>query len=210
MIARFLVIRHGETEWNRAGRVQGHGDSPLTPEGLAQAEAVGRRLAREPFDRLVSSDLGRALQTAQRIAAHTGHAVAPDARLRERCYGVAEGLTRDEMAARFPGLHPKLWHANPDHPVPEGESRRVFFERVGVAFEALARESVGSRVAVVCHGGVLASLYRHVTGIGLAETDPIPIPNAGYNAVRWESGRWHIESWADVAHLPPAPMVAAR
>ena len=65
MSTRLVVIRHGETQWNRASRVQGHGDSPLTAEGLAQAQAVGKRLANEPFDHLLSSDLGRALQTAE-------------------------------------------------------------------------------------------------------------------------------------------------
>jgi probable phosphoglycerate mutase len=207
---RLVVIRHGETEWNRAGRVQGHGDSPLTAEGLAQAQAVGRRLAGEAFDLLLSSDLGRALQTASAIAAFTGHPVQADARLRERSYGVAEGLTRDEMAERLPGLHPMLWHTNPDHPVPGGESRRAFHERVGAAFEALAREHAGTRVLIVCHGGVLANLYRHATGVGLAETDPIPIPNAGYNALRKLESDWHVEVWADTAHLPPGPVPVAR
>lgn len=210
MSTRLVVIRHGETQWNRASRVQGHGDSPLTAEGLAQAQAVGKRLANEPFDHLLSSDLGRALQTAEAIAAFTGHPVRADARLRERCYGVAEGLTRDEMAERHPGLHPMLWHANPDHPVPGGETRRAFHQRVGFAFEALASEYAGARVLIVCHGGVLANLYRHATGVGLAETDPIPIPNAGYNALRRLDSGWQVEVWADTAHLPAGAVPVAR
>ena len=78
MSTRLVVVRHGETQWNIASRIQGHADSPLTPAGEAQAEAIAGRLARERFDRLVSSDLGRAWRTAQAIAARTGHAIVAD------------------------------------------------------------------------------------------------------------------------------------
>ena len=95
-ITEFIVVRHGETAWNAQGRIQGHLDSPLNEEGLAQALLVGDRLAREPFAHLYSSDLGRALQTAQPIADHSGRPARIDARLRERNLGVFQGLTGAE------------------------------------------------------------------------------------------------------------------
>jgi broad specificity phosphatase PhoE len=79
-MTRFVVVRHGETLWNLAGRVQGHADSELSPAGRAQAEALARRLAREPFDMLVSSDLGRAMATARAVAQLTAHDVLADPR----------------------------------------------------------------------------------------------------------------------------------
>ena len=79
----FIVIRHGETAWNAQSRIQGHLDSPLNDEGLAQALLVGERLGRETFSTLYSSDLGRALQTVQPIADRTAHDVVPEPRLRE-------------------------------------------------------------------------------------------------------------------------------
>jgi 2,3-bisphosphoglycerate-dependent phosphoglycerate mutase len=90
---------------------------------------------------------------------------------------------------------------DPDYVVPGGESRRQLFERVRGAFESLAREFAGANVAVVCHGGVLAALYRHVRGIPVGTSQAIPIPNASYNALVHEAGAWEIEAWADTAHL---------
>lgn len=201
MISRLVVVRHGETEWNLAGRIQGHADSPLTAAGRAQADAIGERLARERFDRLFSSDLGRAWQTALAIARRTGHEVAADARLRERHFGVGEGLTYAELDARYPHASSRVARIDPDYVIPGGESRRQLLERVREAFESLARDCAGGRIAVVCHGGVLAALYRIVHGIPADEPRLIPIPNASYNAIRFESGRWGVESWGDTAHL---------
>lgn len=204
MSARLLVVRHGETQWNVAARIQGHGDSPLTPLGEAQAAAIAARLAGERIDRLVSSDLGRARQTAAAIAARIGLDAEPDARFRERNYGVAEGLTYAEIERRFPDVFAHVRASDPDYAVPGGESRRQLFVRVRDAFEALARASTGTCVAVVCHGGVLGALYRHVQGVTLEAQHAIAIPNAAFNALRWEAGRWQVEAWADTAHLAAA------
>ena len=201
MRTRLVVVRHGETHWNVASRIQGHADSPLTAAGEAQAAAVAARLAQERFDRLVSSDLGRAMQTARAIAARTGHEIVADARLRERNYGMAEGLTYGEIGVHYPEIFSRVRDTDPDYVVPGGESRRQLFERVRGAFEALAREAAGERVAVVCHGGVLAAFYRHVRGIPVGAAQAIPIPNASYNAVVFEDGAWTVEAWADTAHL---------
>lgn len=209
----FIVIRHGETEWNVANRVQGHGDSKLTAAGRAQALALARRLADEPFDLLVSSDLGRALETAQPLAEASGHAIRRDARLRERSFGAGEGLSYDEIGKRFPGAFPRVGTASasesseadidPDYAIPGGESRRRFHERVAAAFEAMAAEHSGARIVVVTHGGVLGALYRHVHGIPVAAAQRIPIANASYNAVSRDGpGAWIVHAWADIAHLP--------
>lgn len=204
MTTRFIVVRHGETAWNIASRIQGQGDSPLTPKGEAQAEAIATRLARERFDVLVSSDLGRALQTAQRIAAACGHAIVTDRRLRERNFGQGEGLTYDEVDGRWPNAFSRVRESDPDFAIPGGESRRQFHERVREAFVALEREHRGKRLTVVAHGGVLAALYRHVHDIPLARPHAVPIANAAYNAVAFEAEAWTLEAWDDVDHLPGA------
>jgi len=201
---RIVVVRHGETQWNLAARIQGHQDSPLTATGEAQACAIAARLASEKFDRLVASDLGRAWRTAEAIAARTGNRIDADARFRERNYGVAEGLTYAEIEARYPEVFARVRDADPDFVVPGGESRRQLFERVRDAFESLARESRGANLAVVCHGGVLAALYRHVHAIDLAAQHAIPIPIASFNALVYDDGRWHVEAWGDTAHLTSA------
>jgi probable phosphoglycerate mutase len=202
MTTRFVVVRHGQTQWNVEGRVQGHGDSPLTPLGIAQAEAIGARLARERFDVLVASDLGRTVQTAERIAAFSGLAVVTDASLRERNFGDGEGLTYEEIDARWPGVVSRIAEVDPDLAIPGGESRRAFHERIHRAFEALARAHDGRRVLVVSHGGVLSTLYRVIHRIPVARPHRIPISNASYNAVLFDADAWTLEAWDDVSHLP--------
>ncbi len=201
---RFIVVRHGETEWNVAGRVQGHEDSPLTARGLAQAEAIADRLARERFDALVASDLGRALRTAAAIGSRCGLEVVADTRLRERSFGEGEGLDYEEIDRRWPDVFIRTGATDPDLAIPGGETRRQFHERVRAAFSGLAREHTGRRVAVVSHGGVVAALYRIVHDIPVAHAHRIAISNASYNAVVFDGDAWALEAWDDTAHLPDA------
>jgi len=162
-----IAIRHGETEWNSQGRFQGHLNSVLNAAGLAQAEALGEYLARERFDLLLSSDLGRALQTASAVAMRTGHEIVVEPRLRERRMGVFQGLTPDEVQARYPDEYARFRSHDPDYVIPEGESVRQLFERSVACFTALATRHAGLTLAAVTHGGVLAMLYRHARAMPL-------------------------------------------
>ncbi|MEX1350284.1 MAG: histidine phosphatase family protein, partial [Desulfobacterales bacterium] len=137
-----LAIRHGETVWNEENRFQGHGDSPLTETGRNQVAALGRRMQKIRFDSLISSDLGRTRETASIIADFTGHSVEVDSRLRERNYGVLEGLTVPEIKARHSAVLDQLKSDDPDYIIPEGESHRQHYQR-NVAFieELIVRRS---------------------------------------------------------------------
>lgn len=198
----FLIIRHGETDWNVAGRLQGWRDSPLTAAGRAQAAAVASRLAGETLDALVASDLGRTRATAAPLAAERGLEIAPDPRLRERCYGVLEGLTWAEIEQRHAEAYRRLVARDQDYAVPDGESGLQFRDRVFDAFERLAALHGDARVAVITHGGVLGIVYRRAHGIALEMPRTFSVPNAALNRVRIEGRRWMVDDWADVAHLP--------
>lgn len=200
-MTRIIVVRHGQTEWNVQARIQGQGDSRLTAEGEAQARSLGERLARERFDVLVSSDLGRASATAQAIADRCGKPVVLDPRLRERHFGVGEGMTYDEVDAAYPGAFARVRSVDPDFVIPGGESRRQFHERVRGAFDSLAEAHSGRTLVVVTHGGVLATFFRHVHAIALDIAHPIAITNASYNVLRHDGERWAVETWSDNAHL---------
>ena len=200
-----LAIRHGETVWNEENRFQGHGDSPLTETGCNQVAALGRRMEKFQFDALISSDLGRARETASIIADFTGHSVEVDSRLRERNYGVLEGLTVPEIKARHSEVLDQLKGDDPDYIIPEGESHRQHYQR-NVAFieELLARRS-GATVAVVAHGGVLDSIFRFVANQSLDQPRCFVITNASLtiitHGVFYGTARWVIETWGDVGHL---------
>jgi probable phosphoglycerate mutase len=200
-VTRIVVVRHGQTEWNVQARIQGQGDSELTEEGRAQARSIAQRLARERFDVLISSDLGRAAATAQHIAGRCGLPIVLDARLRERRFGVGEGMTYEEIDRAYPGAFARIRNVDPDFVIPGGESRRQFHERVRAAFDSLARAHAGRTVVVVTHGGVLATFFRHVHGIPLDVAHPIAITNASYNVLSHDGSRWSIETWSDNAHL---------
>jgi probable phosphoglycerate mutase len=198
----FLLLRHGETVWNRAGRLQGWRDSPLSDAGRAQAAALAARLATERIDLLVTSDLGRTLETAAPIAARLGLAVVPDAGLRERCYGELEGMTWAEIELARPAAHARLLARDPDYVVPGGESATQFRDRIVAALERLASAHAGASLAVVTHGGVLGMVYRRAKNIPLATLRTFAIPNGGVNRIRIERGRWAIDAWAETSHLP--------
>jgi glucosyl-3-phosphoglycerate phosphatase len=151
-----VVVRHGETDWNAEERAQGHADVPLNAVGHAQADVVAPVLAELDPSRLWSSDLTRALQTAEHIAGATGLPVEPDARLREYDVGRRSGLTRVEFAATFPREY-AAWLANDSsHLVPGEESSAQVHARVVPALrDCLAALSWGQTGIVVMHGACL-------------------------------------------------------
>jgi probable phosphoglycerate mutase len=196
------LVRHGETEWNAAGRIQGHVDIPLSATGMAQAAAIGQRLGAEYFDAILSSDLERALQTARPIVRHSGKAILRDARLRERHLGVLQGLTGEEAAIRQPHAWGAFKARNPEAALEGGETLREFSQRVVGLIEELLKGHTGGRLLLVTHGGVLDAVYRHATGMPLNAPRNFPIYNTSVNVLRHRGDVWTIESWGDVSHLP--------
>jgi probable phosphoglycerate mutase len=200
-ITRFILVRHGETRWNVEQRVQGHGNSDLTETGVEQAKAIARRLASEEFDLVVASDLGRAAETARHVAALCGREVVSDARLRERNFGAGEGMGYHEIGEKYPGAFSRTEATDPDVGIPGGESRRQFHDRIVAAFDSLAARHPGKRIAVVTHGGVLATIHRHIHGVDVSQPHRVAINNASFNEVCFEDTCWSVMAWDDRAHL---------
>lgn len=198
---RFCFIRHGETAWNTERRLQGQLDIGLNANGEGQAQAAGRWLARQGgIDAIYASDLARAWRTAEYIGAALGLAPRPLPELRERRYGLFEGLTYAEARARHPQHYARHEAREPDFVIPGGESLRQFHERVTACLAWLLERHRGQTLAVVLHGGVLDIINRFVRGHPLDTPRDFLIPNAGLNWVVHEQG-WRIESWGETAHL---------
>lgn len=197
----FILVRHAETVWNREGRIQGHLDSPLNSQGVAQAGMLAQRLQRESFDALVSSDLGRARSTAEIIGARTAHSVVVDARLRERHYGIFQGLTRAEAEAAYPQAYAAYRDEGVGDAIPRGESTQACFARNLACLTELAARHAGACVVVVAHGGVLDGLHRHVMRLPHSGTRAFTIVNGGLNWFAHVDGEWRLDRWGDEGHL---------
>lgn len=198
---RLCLIRHGETEWNAEKRIQGHTDIPLSATGRAQALAMAYNAAHHRFAAIYSSDLARARETAQALAAREDAPVLPLPQLRERHYGIFQGLTATEAAVRHPQAYACYVARDPDYAFETGESLRAFADRVASGIDWLARHHPGQTVAAVCHSGVLDILYRHATGRPLSTPRDFVIPNCALNWFRVDAQGWHLEAWADRHHL---------
>ena len=154
-----LLIRHAESEWNARGLWQGHADPPLSPTGRAQADALVCVLEGEPIDRIESSDLLRARQTAAPLARARGLAVSADPLYRELDLGEWSGLTREQIVERGDGVFQRFLSRSPDASAPAGESRRALWLRARRAVADLCQRCSGERIAIVTHGGFVYACF---------------------------------------------------
>lgn len=198
---RFCVVRHGETTWNAEKRIQGHIDVGLNAVGLAQADAAANWLSGQTIAALYSSDLQRALQTAQRIAAVLNKVVTSRPEFRERRYGLFEGRTYEESRAIYPLEYGAFERREPDFVIPGGESLQQLHYRVCGGLQRIAADHPGETVVVVTHGGVLDIINRLVRGTPLVKPRDFLIPNAGISWISVCDGVWRLDAWGETAHL---------
>ncbi len=200
-----LLVRHGETVWNASRRIQGHEDIPLSDVGRAQARALAERLRREKPARIVSSDLARARETAEIVAAPLGLPVTTDALLREQSLGTWQGLTFAEAAARDPDIARRFAARDPDARPPSGETRAELAARAFAAVSAHASPGSSGPLVIVTHGGVVMSILTRVLGLPPSSPRRLLLPNAGVSTLLHHRGSWFALSVSDVSHLPSSP-----
>lgn len=202
---RLVVLRHGETAWNAAQRIQGHVDEPLNERGRRQAEQLAGALLGEGLTQVYSSDLVRARATAEAVARAAGLAgVGIDAGLRERSFGSFEGLTYAEVEARWPD-HVRRWRARePGFAPGGGEALEAFYARCVPRAAAIAARHPGETVALVAHGGVLDCLYRAAVRIPLGTPRNWQLGNASINRLLFNGEAFTLVGWSDTRHLDAA------
>jgi len=206
MTTRVLLIRHGETAWNATGRWQGHAPVPLNEAGMAQSLALGRYLARNGFriDAIYSSDLKRAMQTAEAVAGALGLPVLTDARLREVDLGDWQGLTREEAEAWDPERYAAFRADWRNVPTPDGESRHDLQRRARAAFDDIVARHPGQTIAVISHGGTIGMLLDSLFG-------PVERPSLANTAVTiveqtTPGAPWQLEQVGWTPHLDESPL----
>jgi len=203
---RICLVRHGETAWNAERRIQGQIDIALNATGLRQAAAAGHWLKTAGIVALYSSDLKRAWTTAQAIGEALSLLPSAVPQMRERRYGVFEGLTYADARARYPDGYAAFEGRNATYDFENGESLRDMYARVTGKLQELAAAHPGQNIAVVLHGGVLDIVNRFVRGNPLEAPRDFLIPNAGLNWIAAVDGRWSIETWGETAHLEPGAL----
>ena len=207
-----LLIRHGETEWNAAARIQGFRDIALSPRGQQQAQHLAQALAGEPIEAVYTSELGRAIETARPLAQRLGLDLRVDMRLRERGFGIFEGHTYEEAEARWPNEYAIWKRREPGYALPEGgESYLAGRERVFAFLQDIARLHEGSTIAVVTHGGPIRSVMKMLADGRLRTTrnhPPVEVNSVINCAIlrlrarRFPTGvRWRMECVNDASHL---------
>lgn len=207
-VTRILAIRHGETAWNVANRIQGQLDVPLNDTGRWQAGRVAEALADEDIAVVYSSDLARARQTAEAVAGHGARGARPlvdDTGLRERHFGIFEGRTWGEIEEHWP-VESERWRRRDPAFGPEGgEVLQSFYERCVATATRLAEQHPGETIALVAHGGVMDCLYRAATRVGLQAPRSWQLGNAGINRLLHTPQGFTLIGWADTGHLERGP-----
>jgi 2,3-bisphosphoglycerate-dependent phosphoglycerate mutase len=186
-ITRVLLIRHGQSEGNAAGRFGSHTATPLSARGRAQAAATAQALATENFSAIYSSDLLRAVETAEPLARLTGLEVQRTDAFRERSVGVMEGLTFEEAAEQHPEQYAALLQRDFEHVLLGGESYRQLLDRAALELNQAIERHKGGRIAVFSHTGTICILTLHLLGaLDAPELRPVWISTANCGIARFD------------------------
>jgi probable phosphoglycerate mutase len=197
-------IRHGETDWNRAHRLQGWQDIPLNGVGQAQSLRLAERLARDArehtIDAIYSSDLQRAQATAQPAAERLGMRLRIEPGLRERGFGVLEGLDMHTTQEVAPEAHAAWKSRQADRMLEGGEALGQFRSRILSTVKDIAERHPGQRVLAFTHGGVLDILWRQAYHVALDAPRDAQLLNVSVNRVSIDGQNWQVLEWGDVSH----------
>jgi len=200
------IIRHGETEWNKIGRYQGITDVPLNDNGIAQAKACANALKNVHFDRILSSDLSRALVTAEMIRGNRNIDITIDPRMREIDFGDWEKLLFSEIEERWPGLIDQMYRRPDIVKVPNGESFQEVQDRAWSAVSDFLNENnEDETILITCHGGTIRTILCKLLDISISHCWNFSQGNTAINRVFYngmgESDHNILNLLNDTAHV---------
>lgn len=202
---KLILIRHGQTDWNLTHHFQGHSDVPLNETGRGQARHIAARLAAQKIDALYSSDLSRALETAEILSAHHQLEVIPDSRWRELSFGMWEGLMYPEIQLDW-RVRLAQWEADPEHTAPpEGETLGQLAARIGFAMSDLLAKHEQDTVALVAHGGSLQVLICLALRLSPTLHWKFSLAPASISEVACHPAGGILNRLNDISHLETSP-----
>ena len=198
---QLVLVRHAETEWNRDRRIQGHTDIGLSPQGYEQARRLAWRLAGEPIRAVYASDLSRALQTAEPLAAALGLPVRTTPLLREVSFGAWEGLTISEVEAGWPDEYAAWRQDSVRSRPPQGEQIEELQRRTLAAVAEIVSAYPGESVAVVAHGGSVKSILCGLMGFPLSVWRRLRVDNTSISRLTFAALGPTLTLYNDTSHL---------
>lgn len=198
-VKRVILIRPGETEWNRAGRWQGWVATPLSAHGRRQALVLANFVRNIGMSALYTSDLVRAVETADCLAQHLGYTPVQDARLRERNIGSWQGMTLDEMRMWYADEYARLLQDPDGYRVPGGESRSDVRRRMREAFEDIIAKEQGDTIGILSHTTALKTLLEDL--LPGSDAHELTLENSSVTTIRRTDGGWELVAGDDIAHL---------
>ncbi len=200
-----LLVRHGQSEGNAERRFGGHTATPLSPRGRRQAHALARALKDEEITAIYSSDLARAVETAQPLANLIGLPINSTTAFRERSVGVMEGLTFENAAQQHPEQYAALLRRDFEHVLTGGESYRQLLDRAWQKLDELIAANQGGKLVVFSHTGTICILALHLMGaLDAPELKPVWITSANCGVTRFElrdDGLVRVLNLNDTRHL---------
>lgn len=206
-MGRLLIVRHGETPWNVEGRLQGHADIDISEKGRQQAREVAKRLAETPIDVAYSSDLARARHTAEIVLDQRGVPLHSTEGLRERFYGVFEGLTVAERQAQYPNEFAASLIKNLEFAAPGGESARGTLERMARVMGEIKERHLNETVLIVGHGGSLRSAIIALMELPADATWRFVMGNCALTVIDTYWDNAVLQLYNDTSHLDGQPQV---
>lgn len=207
-VKRIVFIRPGETDWNRLGRWQGWVSIPLNELGRRQAYALANFIRHISMGALYTSDLKRALETAECLSEPLGFTPIPDERLRERNIGLWQGLTLDEMRAWYPDEYTAMLGDVDGYRVPGGESRVDVRKRVSAALKDILKQERSETVGILSHTTAIKVLLSDlIPGYNPLEVD---LDNTSVTTIRRKDSDWELVAIDDVMHLEGLETRATR
>lgn len=200
---KLFLTRHGQTDWNLARRYQGHSNTKLNQVGIRQAELLAQRLSKETIHAIYTSDLSRALDTAQKINSlqATAKTVSTDKRWRELSFGDWEGMTYEEMSAHSPELFDAWMKDSLTVSTPNGETHQQLAERVQAAFDEIKVKHKDETVLVVGHSGSMQTLLSLTLGVNLSRYWQFRVSQASLSELTVYEDGVTLNLFNDVSHL---------
>jgi broad specificity phosphatase PhoE len=196
-----LIVRHGETEWNAEGRIQGHTDIGLSEKGAEQARSLGQRLADRQIDVAYSSDLKRTSETAKLALSGRDITLNETPRLREYNKGIFEGMTLSEIQEKFPAEYPKYLEKDLSYAPEGGETTRDVSTRMASIFAEIKANHLDETVLVVSHGGVLRAAMVSLLGMPLEGNWSFVFGNCGLTMVDTYTDNAVLRLFNDTSHI---------